>query len=235
MRIVNSIMISLKKIKYLIEGKYLFIRTIHIQKKWYGNNYGGFYLAENSLKKPSIVYSFGIGEDISFDEEIIKKIGCKIFAYDPTPKSVSWVKENVKSKEFIFTPIGIAKEKGVKKFYLPENKNHVSGSINVLKTTRASNSIELEFDNLTNMMVKNKHKRIDLLKMDIEGAEYEVIDFIKENNINISQILVEFHPHLEKEGMKKTKKAVQVLESMGYRVFARSNSFLEYSFIKVDQ
>lgn len=222
----------LKKIKYILEGKFLFIKIKPIKKKWFGNNYGGFYVAENILNKSSIVYSFGIGEDISFDNEIISNIGCNIFAYDPTPKSVRWVKENVKLKEFKFTPIGIAKEKGLKNFYLPDNENHVSGSINILRTIKASKSIDLQFDNLINIMNKNKHKRIDLLKMDIEGAEYEVIDFIKENNININQILVEFHPHLEKQGRKKTRKAIKDLESMGYRIFARSETFLEYSFVK---
>jgi len=125
---------TLKKIKYFFEGKYIPVNINKISKQWFGNQYGGFYLAQNSIDKSSIVYSIGIGEDISFDEGIMDRYGCKVFAFDPTPKSVVWVKENVTSQNFVFSPIGLAKEKGSRKFYLPTNNNHVSGSIHDIKT-----------------------------------------------------------------------------------------------------
>ena len=223
---------TLKKIKYFFEGKYISVNINKISKQWFGNQYGGFYLAQNSIDKSSIVYSVGIGEDISFDEGIMDRYGCKVFAFDPTPKSVVWVKENVTTQNFVFSPIGVAKEKGSRKFYLPTNNNHVSGSIHDIKTINNSNSIDLKFDSLSNIMKDNNHSKLDLLKMDIEGAEYEVIDHIQKNNIDIKQILVEFHPHFEKDGKKKTKKAIEKLEKMVYSCFGLSNSLLEYSFIK---
>jgi len=223
---------TLKKIKYFFEGKYISVNINKISKQWFGNQYGGFYLAQNSIDKSSIVYSVGIGEDISFDEGIMDRYGCKVFAFDPTPKSVVWVKENVTTQNFVFSPIGVAKEKGSRKFYLPTNNSHVSGSIHDIKTINNSNSIDLKFDSLSNIMKDNNHSKLDLLKMDIEGAEYEVIDHIQKNNIDIKQILVEFHPHFEKDGKKKTKKAIEKLEKMVYSCFGLSNSLLEYSFIK---
>ena len=36
-------------------------------------------------------------------------------------------------------------------------------------------------------------------------------------------------------GLSKTKSSIIKLESFGYKCFARSNSFLEYSFIKLEQ
>ena len=42
-------------------------------------------------------------------------------------------------------------------------------------------------------MAINNWKHIDLLKIDIEGFEYQVIDDIIKNNLNVSQICVEFH------------------------------------------
>jgi hypothetical protein len=39
--------------------------------------------------------------------------------------------------------------------------------------------------------------------MDIEGSEYDVIDSILNDNIEVDQILVEFHPHLVQNGRKK--------------------------------
>lgn len=60
-------------------------------------------------------------------------------------------------------------------------------------------------------MNENNHKQINVLKMDVEGAEYEIIEHIKEKNIQIDQILVEFHSLIIENGVTKTKKAIQTL------------------------
>ena len=42
-------------------------------------------------------------------------------------------------------------------------------------------------------MAENQHDRIDLLKLDIEGSEYDVIEHILERRIPVRQICVEYH------------------------------------------
>ena len=222
----------LRKIKHLLKGIYIPVKIKRIEKRWYGNNYGGFYLYDKNIDNTSVIYSIGIGEDVSFDMELINKFNCKVFAYDPTPKSVKWVDKNVNLDNFIFHPLGVANQKGEREFYLPKNQNHVSGSINKINSIEIKNSIKLNFDSLNNLMKLNGHNKIDVLKMDIEGSEYDVIDSILTDKIEIDQILVEFHPHLIQNGRSKTKNSIKKLENIGYKCFARSNSFFEYSFIK---
>jgi len=222
----------LRKIKHLIYGTYISVKIKRIQKRWVGNNYGGFYLHEKNLDTTSVIYSIGIGKDVSFDMELINKFNCKVFAYDPTPKSVKWVEKNVNMDNFIFTPLGVADRRGEREFYFPKNQNYVSGSINNINSIEVKNSIKLNFDSLHNLMLLNNHDKIDVLKMDIEGSEYEVIEHIKKHQIDIKQILVEFHPHMEIHGRMKTLKAINKLEAMGYHCYGRSDSLLEYSFIK---
>ena len=222
----------LKKIKFWVQGRVLHKPTLTTSQKWIGNQYGGFYVHIDALNAQSIVYSIGIGEDVSFDQELIKTIGCPVFGYDPTPKSIAWVSKNVNDQQFKFFDFGIAKVSGKQSFYLPENKNFVSGSIKPIKGVNKQNKLALQFKTLKAAMELNNHTQIDLLKMDIEGAEYEVIDHFLKHKIPIKQFVVEFHPHMEKDGKIKTKKAIKLLENAGFRCFAVSETFLEYSFIR---
>lgn len=59
-------------------------------------------------------------------------------------------------------------------------------------------------------------QQIDLLKIDIERFEYDVIDFILTNKIEIDQILIEFYPHLVENAKTKIKNSINKLESFGY-------------------
>lgn len=56
-----------------------------------GSSYGGWSICPDLLDSKSIVYSLGIGEDISFDLELIERFGTSIYAFDPTPKSLDWL------------------------------------------------------------------------------------------------------------------------------------------------
>jgi Methyltransferase FkbM domain len=74
------------------------------------------------------------------------------------------------------------------------------------------------------------HSQIDILKMNIEGAEYNVIDDILASKIPIKQLLIEFHHRFENVGINKTKEAIQKLNTAGFLIFDISNSGEEYSF-----
>ena len=151
----------INKLKYFLLGHFIFRAQINIEKEWFGNSYGGFYISSNGLNENSIIYSVGIGEDISFDLDIISKFNCKIFAFDPTPKSISWVKDNVivSKKNFIFHEFGISAKSGFFDFYLPKNPNHVSGSIVKNSNIDILNSIQLEFRTISQVIEELEHNR----------------------------------------------------------------------------
>lgn len=201
------------------------------RKKWYGNKFGGFYVVCNRLNENSIVYSFGIGEDISFDLDIIKNHKCQVFAYDPTPRSVEWISHQDLPGYFHFQPYGIYSIDGESEFYLPKNKTHVSGSLSLTEITDEKEKIKVLVYRLKTLMEKNRHDHISILKMDIEGAEYEVLEDIINSGINVHQILVEFHHRLKEVGAPKTRNILKLLNDNGYHVFGISDSNREISLI----
>ena len=55
-----------------------------------GTNYGGWYVPTNmNLNENSIIYSGGVGEDISFDLLLHDKYKSNIFLIDPTKKAIN--------------------------------------------------------------------------------------------------------------------------------------------------
>lgn len=205
------------------------VKSNHV---WYGNTYGGFYLCPELLNENSIIYSFGIGEDISFDNAIIKTHNCNVFGFDPTPKSINWIKSQKINDKFHFYEFGISSKSGSIEFYLPKNPEHVSGSIIAQKNIDIMKKVNVEMKSLKDITNELGHKHIDVLKMDIEGSEYDVIENILDSEISITQILIEFHDRFFENGYFKSKEVINKMNRSGYKIFAISDSFEEISFIK---
>ncbi len=63
--------------------------------------------------------------------------------------------------------------------------------------------------------------RIDLLKIDVEGAEYRVLDSILEDKLDITILCVEFdecfHP-MDSQFLKRIRASLRILQRRGYSV-----------------
>ncbi|MCT1525563.1 FkbM family methyltransferase [Sphingobacterium hotanense] len=227
---------ALKRIEYWIKARLGKISFIDIEEKrdkqWYGNGYGGFYVDPSLVPDNAIVYSFGIGEDISFDRDIISKHGAQVFGFDPTPKSINWIAKQQLPANFHFHPFGIGEKTGVVTFHLPKNQDHVSGSVYGHKLVDETNAVDVLLKEFKEIIQENGHTAIDVLKMDIEGSEYAVIEGILNSGIAITQILVETHERFFTDGKAKGDLFFKQLYQKGYRIFAISDTYQEISLVK---
>jgi len=236
---INAIINLLKRIKAKIRKLTLILtgKVNHLKKRvkcghtWYGSKYGGYYVCPELLNEKSIIYSFGIGEDISFDKTLINKYNCSVFCFDPTPKSINWMKRQELPEGLHFFEFGIGTKSGLYDFYLPNNPENVSSSAVIQNNIDFTRKITVKMKSLADICNELGHKHIDILKIDIEGAEYDVIENILSTNISITQLLVEFHDRLVENGITKGKQIIKKLISYNYGIFAVSDSFEEISFI----
>lgn len=223
----------LKRLYLKIKRSFLYHLKIGIKCNytWFGSEYGGFFVCPDLLNSKSIIYSFGIGEDISFDKSIIEKFQCSVFGFDPTPKSIQWISKQVLPKGFRFYEYGIDTVSGTVKFYLPKNPEYVSGSIIAHSNVTTEQTIDVQMKSFQDIVSELGHTKIDVLKMDIEGSEYNVIESILKSKVVINQILIEFHDRFVTHGERRTKNAIGLLKNYGYETFAISNKLEEFSFI----
>lgn len=203
---------------------------IRISKERFGSVYGGWEVVTKSLSDDSIVYSIGVGQDVSFDLALIERFDLPIFAFDPTPKSLKWVEQQALPELFKVHSYGIADFDGTVSFNPPENPGHVSHTL-LERPETSANSITVPVKKLSTIMKELGHKHVDILKMDIEGAEYSVIQDICSSEIRPRQMLVEFHHRFTDVSADDTLNAIDTLRKAGYKLFSVSPTNEEFSFI----
>jgi len=242
---------SIKKyIKKLIkpELKFELYKTPYRLEKL-GTEYGGWIVPVDLFNEHFVCYLAGAGQDISFDTAVAKKFHCEVFIFDPTPgaklhfdkvmnaaaegrstadiDNVQYELDKYIVNHLHYSDVGLWHVKDVLKFFQPKDDAHISHSITNLQKTEKF--IEVQVDTLPNIMRANGHSRLDILKLDIEGAEFNVIDSILENNIDIRILCVEFH--LQKDGgLDLIQSTIKKLEANHFAVIAREH--LDFTFIK---
>lgn len=224
--------ISLRRLFHSLAGDDVVLPVeVACRKERLGSDYGGWTLAPQLLGPDSIVYSFGIGEDITFDLALIERRGVQVHAFDPTPRSVRWVREQrIPESSLVVHEVGLAAFDGHQRFVPPKNPSHVSYST-VRSDVPASEAVELRVQRLSTLMASLGHTHLDLLKMDVEGGEYDVIPDILGASIPIRQLLVEFHHRFRGIGRGRTRAAIEQLRAAGFLVLDVSADGQEYAFL----
>ena len=218
--------------RYLL-GKEPYVKVQrHRSTQYLGSDYGGWEIIPSLLNDSSVVYSFGVGEDISFDLGMISEFGCSVHAFDPTPRSIEWLKRQTLPELFQMHEFGLACEDGELKFRRPSNPNHVSHS--AVDIDDAMETISLPVRAFNSICSELGHSQIDVLKMDIEGSEYDVLDGIKEWSVPVKQLLVEFHHRFAAISLERTRTSLKVLDANGYVPYWLSDTGEELGFIHKD-
>jgi FkbM family methyltransferase len=163
---------------------------------------------------PSVIYCAGVGQGISFELELAKSSRRPILLFDPSPRGVETMAE-VDARNIEFVPVGLAAKAGVIEFSLTRQDGEVSCSV----SDNGFGKVSFDCWDLATVMSRNGDAAIDLLKMDIEGFEYEIIDQFLDQGIPVRQLCVEFHPWLAPgRTFGRTLKTILKLYRAGYRI-----------------
>jgi len=204
-------------------------RALLISRGYPLANYGklesgcAYNICTEGLGPDSVIYSGGVGKDISFENDLVKRFNCKVVLFDPSPIGIATMKrpEN-NNPSFRFFPVGLAGQPGTLRLappFTPEGDSWFSYNSQV-------GTIEVACIDLITLMQKNGHRHVDLLKIDVEGAEYGIIDQIVDRGIPVRQIVVEFHDGiLPGVRLRQSLRATFRLIRRGYKfVFEMGNT-----------
>ena len=199
-----------------------------------GTEYGEHAVCATGLSESSVMYSVGLGEDISFDLALIERTGLTVHGFDPTPRSPAWLETQELQVTFHVHSEGLAHYDGTASFNPPVNSSHISHTL-LERPETGDQSIEVEVRRLGTLMQTLGHERLAVLKLDIEGAEYDVIDEVLESGVVIDQLLLEFHHQFRSIPVGRTLRAIRRLNERGYRTFHVADNGRELSFVQVQR
>jgi len=194
-----------------------------------GERSGVWTVCPDGLGPDSVVYSFGVGDNLAWDRAMARRFGVAVHAFDPTPASVAWVAAQALPPEIRFHPVGLAGHDGTVALHLPPRGSRFNFRAGPGRPDAAA--IDVPVARLTTLMARLGHGRIDVLKLDVEGGEYAALDDLLASGVRPGQVLVEFHHHFAGFGIGHTERAVRALRAAGYRAFHRSKRGLEFSFL----
>lgn len=180
------------------------------------------------LKKNCIVYSFGIGFDYSFEIELTEKYGATVYAFDPSPEVVEKMGRDVHER-IKYYPYGIADKNEMKSFYKPRYTDNYSEIFSYW--TSETEKIEFEVYRLDTLMKKYGHTQLDLLKMDVEGTEFSILEDIV-TQLNINQICIETHARIFENSAELMHKIRKLFHDNRFLLI--SNGKHEQTYIKAD-
>lgn len=194
-------------------------------ERW-GSPYGGWYVPHKLIKKSWNYYLVGVGDDISFDLRIVERVGSNVHLFDPTPKSIEYMKRFKDNHKIHFHPIGVWIANENVKFKKPIDSSWTSHSIEDLQGTNEE-AFVAQCKRLSAIMEKLGHEKIDLLKLDISGAEYAVLEDMFSSNISPNVLLVEFD---QPANVIRTFRSIKNILGNGYELAFRD--MWDFVFIK---
>jgi FkbM family methyltransferase len=228
---MNAIPHRIRRIAKVVAGNDLFVsKEIDVKYAVLGSEYGCWPLVTSNTSDKTVIYSFGVGEDISFDLHAIDLFRCPVFAFDPTPRAVQWIGQQQTPPQFHFMELGIGAAVGEMSFHSPTTPAHVSYTVSDRRAA-STKPVVARVANLRAIMQRLNHSQIDVLKMDVEGAEYAVIDNLADQGCLPQQLMVEFHHGMYGYVSADTKKALATLSALGYRRYYISETGREFAFL----
>jgi FkbM family methyltransferase len=170
-----------------------------------------YYRFESNLENP-IIYDCGanVGTSCAYFKKLYPK--ARITAFEANPEIANILEENLRNN-------GIDDIRLLNKAVWVNSEGIEMGleSADASSIHMKLNRVKVESVRLRDYL--EKEERIDMLKMDIEGAEVNVLIDCKENLSKVKNLFIEFHSYRNEK--QRLSEIINILESNNFRYFIK--------------
>ena len=178
----------------------------------------------DDLEPPCVVYSFGVADSWTFDDFAAAR-GCEVFSFDPAMARQGAFRRGALIR---FEPVGVGNETLAS--YAGSDSTSLFGG------AAAGYPVET----LADIMARHAHPFVDVVRMDIEGAEWPVLaEMLRGSVRRIGQLLLEAHfwDEIRDNASASSRKAVEalpLLEALPLGLFAHAVNPYDATFLDED-
>lgn len=186
-----------------------------------------WHVVRSRLAPGTRVLSGGAGQDVSFEVELVEKNGCRVAVFDPSPTGAATMARCAPHPDLHFFPMGLAATDSTEHFAPPVDPAEGSFGLD-----RRAGGATVEFVCVGPALALELAggPDVELVKIDIEGFEYEFLAALLAAGIRPAQLAVEFHHFLPHISWRRTAGIVWSLYKAGYRIVYKNQC--DYLFVR---
>lgn len=162
-------------------------------------------------------YCIGAGADISFDLELLRHFDARVRCIDPVPEYLEVARASAQGEPgFSAYHAAIADRDGPLRMQSTHHPG--SRSLSSAQLYDTHDFVEVPGRTLESLMAELGDDRIDLLKLDIEGGEYEVLPRLELPALGVKVFAVQLHHN---RGVASARALIAELTASGYELVAK--------------
>ncbi|MEM7199580.1 MAG: FkbM family methyltransferase [Planctomycetota bacterium] len=187
-------------------------------------SFGNYWLDPKPLGEDAVVYSCGVGSQIDFDLAVAARVGCQVHLFDPTPRSIAFMKRFADHQMLHFTPVGVWTANGDASFHFDAvaGRTQDVGNASITNLFDRPETFTAPVKTLRTLMQERGHTQLDVLKMDIEGAALDVLEQALADGIWPGQLVLELERPRRWKSIRtyfaRVRELLERLAAEGYEV-----------------
>jgi FkbM family methyltransferase len=205
---------SFEGLRRRLRGEPKYEQQVALPKLLLGSEGRGFAVVPDLMLRTSIVYAFGVGVDADFELELIGRFGCTLHVFEPRPRHLHWIRMQALPPQITVHPMGLSDRDGIMTYGPVESATHGHARRN-----QAHLSSEYQVRRLPTLMKQFGHPHVDVLKLELEGAEFLATHSLMTTSARPTQILIEFQHGPRPFSVARCERVLMQLNQLGYRIF----------------
>lgn len=194
-----------------------------------GSAYGAWMIPVDLVTGAWTCWSIGAGGDITFDLALLDR-GARVRSFEPAPEYVEYVRGIAGDRErFTVQQVAIAAEDGPIRLQVTAHEGSRSVSSAGLYDAGTS-SVEVPGRTIPSLQAELGDARIDLLKVDVEGAEYDLVPDLDLRALGVAVFSLQVHHN---GSVADALALIAAIEAQGYALVA-CRPVVKLTFVRED-